>query len=255
MVLRDAAGLVVDSLNYGDLVDPWAAQGYQAASGLESFGCYAPSPGSSGGVWTFASSPPPSNISAGRFPDGADTQSNCTDFLVQAATILPAGSAAGASSIKVASVVGFEAGQTIRIDTRANLETAVIASVGTAGVTTVSTAVSAGASAIHVAGVTGFSVGQTITIGSGTQAETGTIASVTRFGPAVITLATPLTLAHSPGAQVSGTGIALTAALTKPHAERSAGHRQPPNSRRTEPVFREPSLMPLRSGISSTPGE
>ena len=31
MVLRDAAGLVVDSLNYGGLVDPWAAEGYQAA--------------------------------------------------------------------------------------------------------------------------------------------------------------------------------------------------------------------------------
>src|SRR5581483_5994166 len=29
-VLRDAAGLVVDSLNYGGLVDPWAAEGYQA---------------------------------------------------------------------------------------------------------------------------------------------------------------------------------------------------------------------------------
>ena len=35
MVLRDASGLVVDSLNYGGLVDPWAAEGYQAASGLD----------------------------------------------------------------------------------------------------------------------------------------------------------------------------------------------------------------------------
>ncbi len=33
MVLRDAAGLVVDSLNYGLLVDPWAAEGYQGVSG------------------------------------------------------------------------------------------------------------------------------------------------------------------------------------------------------------------------------
>jgi len=33
MVLRDAAGLVVDSINYGALVDPWAAEGYQAVSG------------------------------------------------------------------------------------------------------------------------------------------------------------------------------------------------------------------------------
>ena len=219
MVLRDAAGLVVDSLNYGDLVDPWAAQGYQAASGLEKNGCYAPAPGSSGGVWTFTASPPASNISAGRFPDGADTQSNCADFFVQAATVLPAGSSAGASNIKVLGVEGFEAGQTLRIDTGDNLETAVIASVGTPGATTVATAAAAGATMIHVAAVTGFSAGQTITLGSGSQAETAVIASVTRFGPAVITLAAPLAHALSPGVQVSGTGIALTAPLTKPHAD------------------------------------
>ncbi|HWS92813.1 MAG TPA: arabinofuranosidase catalytic domain-containing protein, partial [Mycobacterium sp.] len=33
VVLRDAAGLVVDSLNYGGLVDPWASEGYHATSG------------------------------------------------------------------------------------------------------------------------------------------------------------------------------------------------------------------------------
>ena len=69
--------------------------------------------------------------SAGRFPDGADTGSNCTDFLTQATATLPAASAAGATNIKVTSVEGFEAGQTIRIDAGANLETAVIAAVGT----------------------------------------------------------------------------------------------------------------------------
>ena len=45
MVLRDAAGLVVDSLNYGGLVDPWAAEGYQAVSGAEQSGCHVPTPG------------------------------------------------------------------------------------------------------------------------------------------------------------------------------------------------------------------
>jgi hypothetical protein len=71
--------------------------------------------------------------SAGRFPDGADTDSNCTDFLTQAATTLPAGSVAGATNIKVASVDGFEAGQTVTIDGPEHPETAVIAAVGTAG--------------------------------------------------------------------------------------------------------------------------
>ena len=40
MVLRDAAGNVVDGLNYGGLVDPWAAEGYQAASGAGESGCF-----------------------------------------------------------------------------------------------------------------------------------------------------------------------------------------------------------------------
>ncbi len=128
MVLRDAAGLVVDSLNYGGLVDPWAAEGYQAASGSGQSGCHVTSPGSGrGGRGPFAAAAAEINRSAGRFPDGADTDSNCTDFLVQPATTLLAGSAAGATNIKVASVADFGPGQTITIDTGANLETAVIA--------------------------------------------------------------------------------------------------------------------------------
>jgi hypothetical protein len=67
MVLRDAHGLVVDSLNYGSLVDPWAAEGYQGTSGTGQSGCIAPAPG-----------PGRSDI---RSPDGHDTDSNCTDFI------------------------------------------------------------------------------------------------------------------------------------------------------------------------------
>ena len=77
--------------------------------------------------------------SAGRFPDGHDTDSNCNDFLLQASTTLPVDSAAGATNIKVANVADFAAGQTIMIDAGASLETAIIATVGTAGGTTVAT--------------------------------------------------------------------------------------------------------------------
>jgi hypothetical protein len=66
IVLRDAQGDVVDSVNYGALVDPWAAEGYQGASGSVAGGCYAPSPGIGG-----------SDI---RHPDGTNTDSNCNDF-------------------------------------------------------------------------------------------------------------------------------------------------------------------------------
>jgi hypothetical protein len=204
MVLRDAAGLVVDSLNYGLLVDPWAAEGYQAASGSGQSGCRVPAPGI--------------GTSAGRFPDGAGTDSNCADFLTQATATLSAASAAGGTNIKVASVAGFGAGQTITIDTGANLETSVIAAVGTPGATTVDAATDVGATAIPVAGAFGFSPGQTITIGSGANSDAAVVVSAPRRGAATITVAAPLTFAHAAGAQVSGTGITLATALARAHA-------------------------------------
>ena len=68
MVLRDARGLVADSLNYGEIVDPSAAEGYQAASGAGQGGCFAPAPAAGR-----------SDI---RLPDGTDTDSNCGDFSI-----------------------------------------------------------------------------------------------------------------------------------------------------------------------------
>jgi len=68
MVLRDAQGRVADSLNYGTLVDPWAAEGYQGGTGS---GCTVAAPGSASGA----------GRSASRFPDGNDTDSNCSDFI------------------------------------------------------------------------------------------------------------------------------------------------------------------------------
>jgi non-reducing end alpha-L-arabinofuranosidase len=218
MVLRDAAGLVVDSLNYGLLVDPWAAEGYQAASGAGQGGCRVPSPGSAGGFGPAASTVT-TNRSAGRFPDGLDTDSNCTDFLVQPATTLPAGSAAGAANIKVAGVADFDAGQTVMIDTGAGRETAVIATVGTAGATTVSAATSVGATVIPVASAMSFRPGQAITIDSGANYEQAVVASISGFGRGgpTITIAAPLKFAHAAGAQASGTGITLAAPLTRTH--------------------------------------
>ena len=70
MVLRDPRGLVADSLNYGGLVDPWAAEGYQGMSGAGQSGCFAPSPPLSTGA----------GRSVIRLPDGTDTDSNCADF-------------------------------------------------------------------------------------------------------------------------------------------------------------------------------
>ena len=214
MVLRDSSGLVVDSFNYGVLVDPWASEGYQAKAGFGQSGCYVTAPGAAAG---FGSAAPAADTSAGRFPDGLDTDSNCADFVTEPATTMSASSTAGATNLKVASVEGFSAGETIRVDSGANLETPVVATVGTAGATTVATATDAGTSVIPVASVTGFSDGQTISIDNGTNSETAVIVSIRRFGAATITVAHPLTLAHATGAQVSGTGISLSTALTREH--------------------------------------
>ena len=217
MVLRDASGLVVDSINYGGLVDPWAAQGYQAASGLEHGGCFVPVLGSVGDYGLFSAANA-NNTSAGRFPDGAETNSNCNDFLLQAATTLAAPSAAGATNIKVAGVAGFSAGQAITIDMGANLESAVVATVGTAGAASLRAATEVGATVIPVTSAAGFSSGQSIAMGNGADYETAVVASITRFPGPALTVSAPLTFAHTAGAQVSGTGITLTAALTGAHA-------------------------------------
>jgi hypothetical protein len=213
MVLRDASGLVVDSLNYGGMVDPWAGEGYQGASGQEQSGCYAPTPGPTGFGPAAAA-----NLSTGRFPDGADTDSNCTDFLVQAAATLTTPSSAGANNIKVSSVEGFDVGEKITIDTGADLESGVIATVGTAGGTRVSNAVDPGSTVIPVASAMGFREDQTIAIDDGANSETAVVASVRRFGPAAITITAPLAHPHPAGIQVSGSGITLTAALARAHA-------------------------------------
>ncbi len=91
MVLRDSTGLIVDSLNYGGLVDPWAAQGYQAVSGSQRSGCSVPAPGAGRGGGRGrggapATAAPAPSRSAGRTSDGIDTGSNCGDFQVQTPT-------------------------------------------------------------------------------------------------------------------------------------------------------------------------
>lgn len=226
MVLRDAAGLVVDSLNYGLMVDPWAAEGYQAGSGTGQGGCRVSSPGLIGifGVRPGASGAGGVDRSAGRFPDGKDTDSNCEDFVLPPATMLAAGAEAGAANVKVVSVAEFAAGQTVLLDTGANQETAVIRTVGTAGATTASAATAAGATVIPVRNSMGFRPGQEITVDSGANEEAAVVASTSGSGRGAgsITLAAPLRAAHGAGAPVSGTGITFTAALSKAHASGTA---------------------------------
>jgi Alpha-L-arabinofuranosidase B, catalytic/Lamin Tail Domain/NPCBM-associated, NEW3 domain of alpha-galactosidase len=222
IVVRDASGLVVDSLNYGGIVDPWAAEGYHGISGAGQSGCRVTAPGTGRGGGPVPATGNLPDRSAGRFPDGRDTDSNCNDFFLQAATTLPVDSAVGATNIKVASVTDFGSGQTILIDAGENQETATIATVGTAGGTTISTATAVGTTVIPVFSSVGFSAGQTITIDSAANDETAVVVSTAGGGrggaPITVTVSSPLRFAHAVGAQVAGTGMTLTAPLTKAHA-------------------------------------
>jgi hypothetical protein len=112
---------------------------------------------------------------------------------------------------------GFRPGQTILIDSGANLETAVISTVGTAGATPLSASTGVGATVLPTANVTGFTRGQTISISDGANSETAVVSSIRTRGGAIITLAAPLARAHAAGEQISGSGISLTTPLTRTH--------------------------------------
>ncbi|MDE3202509.1 MAG: lamin tail domain-containing protein [Acidobacteriota bacterium] len=219
MVLRDAKGLVVDSLNYGGMADPWAGEGYQGKSGTGAEGCFAPALGESTHYGPDAFAGTAANASAGRYPDGADTDSNCSDFVEQIAANLAAASEAGANNVKVANVEGFHDGQQVLIDEGANSESATIATVGTAGGTTTHAATEAGTRDIPVVDAYGFRDGETVTIGSGVDAETAVIRSVRRWGQLILEVKEPLAHAHAAGTEVAGSGITLTSPLKHAHAK------------------------------------
>jgi hypothetical protein len=125
----------------------------------------------------------------------------------------------GATNIKVGSTECFRTDQTVHIDSGANTETAVIATVGTAGATTVRTSTDAGATLLPAVSVTGFGKGQTITIDEGANSETAVVSSIRARGAATITVTAPFARAHAAGAQISGSGISLTTPLIRTHAD------------------------------------
>jgi hypothetical protein len=226
--------VVIDAMVYGSQQSNSSANGTITSPEIATLegdqshgGCIAVVPGSLSGFGQYVPAVGNTNRSAGRFPDGTDSDNNCRDFMLQSTITLLATSSAGSNNIKVASVAEFSVGQEIIIGTGPNSETAVITTIGTAGGTTVSTAIKAGAKVIPVTGVEGFGTGQTITIDDGVNQETAVVAYVAagrrRFGSRTvtptdtITLTMPLKYEHTAGAQISGSGITLTRPLTMVH--------------------------------------
>jgi sRNA-binding protein len=236
IALMDASGVVViDAMVYGTLQSNSSANGTVASPELATLegvqsqgGCIVVVQGQASGYRQQAQNVATPSRSYGRYPDGNDTDSNCTDFLIQSSSSLSASSASGATNIKVASVADLTVGQKITIDMGANIETATITMVGTTGATTLATATTPGAFIIPVTNVAGFATGQSISIDNGSNSETAIIAAITpapRGGPggnpggirATIKIVTPLSKPHDAGAQFSGSGITLASPLTKAH--------------------------------------
>ena len=235
VALMDATGaVVVDAMVYGSQQSNSSANGIITSPEIATLegdqsqgGCIAVVPGSLSGFGQFIPAIGNTNRSAGRFPDGNDTDNNCSDFLLQSVVTLSAHAAKSSNNIKVSGVADFVSGQKIIIGSGTDKETVVISTVGTAGSTAINTAARAGTTVILVSGVEGFNSGQTISIGEGVNFETTIVANVSpgrrRFGapgnmPAdTINLAAPLKYEHTAGVQVSGSGITLASPLTMEH--------------------------------------
>jgi len=228
IVLKDASGdVIVDAMVYGSQQSNSSANGPITSPEIATLegeqsqgGCIVVVPRVSSG----------DGVSRGRYPDGADTDSNCNDFLLQSASTLSAASSVGSNNIKVGSVADVSVGQKIFVDNGANAETAIIKEVGTAGATTIGTATKVGAKVIAVVNLEGFAAGQAVTIDSGANLEPAVVASVIaarrRFGPRnantpvpsdSISVVVPLSKVHAVGAQISGSGITLSSPLNKAH--------------------------------------
>jgi hypothetical protein len=213
--MDSTGGVVVDAIVYGSQQSNSSGNGTVASPELATLegdqsqgGCIVVTPSPVGGE----------GRSIGRFPDGADRDSNCADFYSQAAANLVLSTVPGTTNVKVSTVTGFEPGQNVIVGAGPEQEAAVIATVGSAGATTLRSATAPGATAIPIVSPSGFIPGQTITIDDGSDAETSVVLSVDRRGSPGITVATPLTHAHAAGATLSGSGITFKSTLEKSHA-------------------------------------
>jgi hypothetical protein len=236
VALTDASGkVIVDAMVYGSQQSNSSANGTITSPEIAILegdqsqgGCIVVVPGQATGYGPLPPTAARPDRSVGRYPDGADSDNNCRDFLLQNTLTLLTPSAPGSANIKVSTVTGFGIGQKIIVGSGPNSESAVIANVGTAGGTTLVSATNPGTKVIAVASSEGFNTGQTITIDDGANAEPAVVSSIVvarrRFGGGTgnspvdsVTVAVPLTRPHAQSVQVSGSGITFASPLTRAH--------------------------------------
>ena len=217
ITLRDAKGNIADALNYGLVVDPYLAEGYQADSGLEEDGNFVPVPypGRRFGFGFGGPQPQTASLSAGRFPDGADLDDNKNDFRVQRAMNLQMPVGPGATNLKVSSVDGLVEGGPIVVG---NGEVLTVAKIGTPGATLLQGNSGAGARTIVVASAQNFAPGQDVLVGDELAVVAEAIIPRGWWMPREqqenkLVLTAPLRKAHKSGEPIVGTGVTLSAPL------------------------------------------
>ena len=114
ITLRNGKGQIVDALNYGLVVDPWLGEGSHLESGAGADGNFAVAPAAARGGWGAPAVEAPL-LSAGRFPDGFDTDDNKKDFHMQASSNLFKPAKAGDLTLYVNANGNFKRGQTMLI--------------------------------------------------------------------------------------------------------------------------------------------
>lgn len=221
ITLRDGKRNIVDALNYGGVVDPWLGEGFQGQSGLEEPGNFVQTPVAAtqrGAVQALAP-----DLSAGRYPDGFDTDENESDFQVQTAVTLAAPMKAGDVNIKLNATNDIRIGQRLFIGP--DHEEVIAANIGTPGHALLVENVSAGARQIAVDGVQSFSVGQAVLVGDET-AQIAEIRAARRnyWAPVqtpqkdIVILQAPLKKSHAAAEAFAGTGVTVSSPVKADYA-------------------------------------
>ncbi len=223
ITLRDASGNVADAVNFGLVTDPWLGEGWQAESGLEKPGNFAPAPQAQRGFFGAPVSAVAPAVSTGRYPDGNDTDDNKNDFHLQTFLTLAAPAAPGDINIKVSSVAGLQIGKKVLLGNGADREEVQVATIGTAGATTLASAAKAGDRSISVASAQGLAAGQEILI-DGQKATISKVNATRRWWgrqnaePDGLELTAPLKKGAGRGADVTGTGVSLAYPVKSSHS-------------------------------------
>lgn len=134
MTLYDREGNVVDCLNWGTVVNPMLAEGFQGQSGWEEYGNYIHlKVENENRGWNRNPNAPyyeNPDLSAGRYPDGSDTDDNMKDFRFQLSVNLYEEAPAGSQTIVITDTRDLRIGHILYINEGERREIAKVALIG-----------------------------------------------------------------------------------------------------------------------------